>query len=226
MKRICREYGLRILVWTLVLLGFLYAFAALIDECYPSPTGTEVVPESQPAEPETKPVQDQHVTSSAHGRGNEVVAPTANGDVSGRPDLYLSHPAGEARLVAVSRAPAGSLSSQPAGEPAVGRRCTTDSTPAGVVYRVTAYCSCKLCCGPRACGITASGKPVSANGGRFVAADRSIPFGTMLTIPGYGTVPVLDRGGAIRGNRIDLYFPTHQTARRVGVKYLNVKEIH
>jgi 3D (Asp-Asp-Asp) domain-containing protein len=91
--------------------------------------------------------------------------------------------------------------------------------------RCSAYCQCKVCCGPKACGITASGKPVSANGGKFVAADKRIPFGTMLEIPGYADgqpVPVLDRGGAIKGNRLDLYFPTHQQARNWGVRYIDV----
>ena len=90
---------------------------------------------------------------------------------------------------------------------------------------VTAYCPCPECCGPDARGITASGRPVSANGERFVAADRDIPFGTMLVIPGYNDgrpVEVLDRGGAIKGNRLDVYFPTHAEARRWGRQWLTV----
>lgn len=93
---------------------------------------------------------------------------------------------------------------------------------------VTAYCPCTVCCGPQAQGVTASGRPVSANGGRFVAADRDIPFGTMLVIPGYHDgrpVEVLDRGGAIEGNRLDVYFPTHDEARRWGVRKLTVARL-
>lgn len=74
-------------------------------------------------------------------------------------------------------------------------------------------------------GITASGKPVTANGGKFCAADKSIPFGTMIDIPGYGVVPVLDRGGAIRGNRLDVFIPDLDAARRWGVKWLDVEVI-
>ncbi|MDD4888891.1 MAG: 3D domain-containing protein [Phycisphaerae bacterium] len=88
--------------------------------------------------------------------------------------------------------------------------------------RVTAYCPCAKCCGAWSDGITASGEPVTANGGRFCAADKSIPFGTMLDIPGYGTVPVLDRGGAIKGDRIDVFFPSHQEALAWGVRWLDV----
>ena len=90
---------------------------------------------------------------------------------------------------------------------------------------VTAYCPCKVCCGPNAAGITASGRPVSANAGRFVAADRAVPFGTMLVIPGYNAgrpVEVLDRGGAIRGDHLDVFFATHDEALRWGKQWLEV----
>lgn len=89
-----------------------------------------------------------------------------------------------------------------------------------VLMEVTAYCPCPKCCGKNARGITASGKPVSYNAGRFVAADTArLPFGTKLKIPGYHdgeVVEVLDRGGAIKGDRLDVYFPDHETARRWG----------
>jgi 3D (Asp-Asp-Asp) domain-containing protein len=90
---------------------------------------------------------------------------------------------------------------------------------------VTAYCACKKCCGPRAQGITASGRPVSFNGGRFVAADRDLSFNTRLRIPGYAdgqAVPVLDRGGAIKGDKLDVYFPTHAEARQWGRRFIPV----
>lgn len=91
---------------------------------------------------------------------------------------------------------------------------------------VTAYCPCTKCCGPSAQGITASGKPVSHNNGRFVAADKSIlPFGTKLQIPGYhGAMPVevLDTGSAIKGHRLDVYFSSHQTALEWGKRWVDV----
>ncbi|WP_428939864.1 3D domain-containing protein [Fontivita pretiosa] len=84
---------------------------------------------------------------------------------------------------------------------------------------ITAYCPCSKCCGPNAQGITASGKHVSYNHGKFVAADTSIlPFGTRLLIPGYAAEPVevIDRGGAIKGNKLDVFFPTHEEALKWG----------
>ena len=88
-----------------------------------------------------------------------------------------------------------------------------------VMMEVTAYCPCTKCCGPEAQGLTASGKPVSYNDGRFVAADRKFSFGTKLSIPGYGdgrAVEVIDRGGAIKGERLDVFFPTHAEALKWG----------
>ena len=94
---------------------------------------------------------------------------------------------------------------------------------------VTAYCPCVKCCGPNAQGITASGKLITHNGGKFVAADTSLlPFGTKLVIPGYAdnqAVEVADRGGAIKGNKLDLFFPTHEAALVWGRQMVEVTVI-
>ena len=87
------------------------------------------------------------------------------------------------------------------------------------IYKITAYCSCAKCCG-KTNGITASGKKAKA--GRTIAAPRGFKFGTKLSINGK-TYIVEDRGGAIKGNRIDLYVNSHSEALRWGVRYLPVK---
>ena len=89
-------------------------------------------------------------------------------------------------------------------------------------YRVTAYCPCEKCCGKCADGYTASGRPAV---GKIVAAPSTIPFGTVLKIPGYGVAAVQDRGGTITGNRLGVLFDTHQEALNWGVQELMVKEI-
>ena len=92
--------------------------------------------------------------------------------------------------------------------------------------QVTAYCACKKCCGRSARGLTASGRRVSYNGGAFVAADTALlPFGTKLQIPGYHgakAVEVIDRGGAIKGRHIDVFFPSHEQAIEWGNQWLDV----
>ena len=93
-----------------------------------------------------------------------------------------------------------------------------------IEMRVTAYCPCSQCCGEFSDGITACGHEIQP-GDTFVAADRRYPFGTEMLIPGYSTgqpVKVLDRGGAIKGNRLDVFFATHEEALEWGVQYLTV----
>ncbi len=91
---------------------------------------------------------------------------------------------------------------------------------------VTAYAPDARSCGDFADGQTATLHAVTTNAGRLVAADtRVLPYGSMLSIPGYdnGSIaPVLDCGGAIKGNRLDLLFPTHAQARDWGVRRLKV----
>jgi len=94
----------------------------------------------------------------------------------------------------------------------------------GIQMRVTAYCPCPKCCGQYSDGVTACGHKIRP-GDTFVAADRRYSFGTEMLIPGYSNsqpVQVLDRGGAIKGNRLDVFFATHQEALEWGVKYLEV----
>ncbi len=93
-----------------------------------------------------------------------------------------------------------------------------------IEMRVTAYCPCPKCCGEYSDGVTACGYEIRP-GDTFVAADRRYSFGTEMLIPGYSNsraVKVLDRGGAIKGNRLDVFFATHQEALEWGVKYLEV----
>ena len=92
--------------------------------------------------------------------------------------------------------------------------------------RVTAYSPDERSCGDSADGITASGYSVSTNGGFLVAADpKVLPLGSLVSVPGYDSgevVPVLDVGGAIKGARLDVLFPTHEEAVRWGVRALDV----
>jgi len=89
-----------------------------------------------------------------------------------------------------------------------------------VEMNVSAYCPCEKCCGEFADGITASGVPAI---GKIIAAPRNYSFGTKMDVPGYGEAIVLDRGGVITDNRIDLLFSTHQEALNFGRQNLTVK---
>lgn len=91
---------------------------------------------------------------------------------------------------------------------------------------VTAYSPDARSCGEFADGRTASMKSVWTNGGCLVAADSKVlPIGSLVTVPGYAgdmVVPVLDRGGKIKGTRLDVLYPTHEIALSWGVQRLPV----
>jgi len=89
-----------------------------------------------------------------------------------------------------------------------------------LIFKVTAYTNSEKCCTPYFDGITASGYKLR-KGNKLCAA--TLPFCTVLKIPGYGIAPVLDRGGAIKEGCIDVYFDTEQEALEWGVKYLEVE---
>lgn len=87
-------------------------------------------------------------------------------------------------------------------------------------FRLTAYCPCMKCCG-KSDGITSTG--TTAAEGRTIAVDpRVIPYGSSVTIyfsDGTShTYTAEDCGGAIKENRIDVFFDDHQAAREFGVQ--------
>lgn len=98
-------------------------------------------------------------------------------------------------------------------------------------FKLTAYCHCVKCCGiwsaehPSRIGTgyvqkTSSG--TIAQAGRTVAVDPSvIPYGTVLIINGREYVAE-DSGGVIKGNRLDIYFDSHESALAFGVQTANV----
>lgn len=63
-------------------------------------------------------------------------------------------------------------------------------------------------------GITASGLMVTEN--RTLACPPNFPFGAKLSIEGMGVYRCEDRGGAIKGNHIDIYMETKSEAFAFG----------
>lgn len=74
-------------------------------------------------------------------------------------------------------------------------------------------------------GITTSGTVAKReeDGYSSVAVDpRVIPLGTKLYIDGYGYAIAEDTGGAIKGNRVDLFFNSNSEVDNWGVKWVDV----
>ena len=55
-----------------------------------------------------------------------------------------------------------------------------------------------------------------------VAMNKSIPFGTKVYIEGVGERVVQDRGGSIKGNKIDIFFDNHSDALKFGRRTVNL----
>ena len=95
----------------------------------------------------------------------------------------------------------------------------TEDTYLGT-FKLTAYCPCEKCCGEWADGITYTGTKATA--GRTIAVDPDvIPLNSIVFIDGKSYIAE-DIGGAIDGNRIDIYFDTHQEALEFGIQSANV----
>lgn len=73
--------------------------------------------------------------------------------------------------------------------------------------------------------LTASGRSVERNpeGISTVAVDPSvIPFGTYLYIEGYGYAVAADKGSAIKGNEVDIFFNNYDECYNWGRKTVKV----
>lgn len=95
---------------------------------------------------------------------------------------------------------------------------------ASELWKITAYCACKSCCG-KTDGITASGKKALYG----MVACNWLPFGTKIYIKNLGYFTVADRGAkSLFGDKkhhikhLDVYLPEHSQALRFGVKYRDV----
>lgn len=86
-------------------------------------------------------------------------------------------------------------------------------------FKLTAYCTCSICCGKWAGGGTASG--AAPTPGRTVAM-AGVPFGTKLSINGHIYV-VEDRGTAY--GHVDILMASHEEALQFGLKYADVYQV-
>ena len=98
-------------------------------------------------------------------------------------------------------------------------------------FILTAYCPCEICCGEYG-----KNRPVDENGkivvygsigerlkqGVSIAVDPSvIPYGSKVEIEGH-VYTAQDCGGAIKKNRVDVYFENHKEAWNFGEKQKDV----
>ena len=100
-----------------------------------------------------------------------------------------------------------------------------------IQFTATGYCACQKCCG-KTNGVTASGAKAVA--GITVAMPSSYSFGTKIQLKsangnlmnGGNYYTVQDRGGAIKSNRIDIFFSSHQEALNFGRRTVYLKVVN
>lgn len=143
--------------------------------------------------------------------GSVLYFNTSTGDSFNTPqETYASQAVQEAQEAQKAK----QLAEQQAAAQAASRTTQVNGRTASYLgrFKLTGYCPCSQCSegfGTR----TATGTRAVA--GRTVAVDpRVIPYGTHLLINGHEYIAE-DRGGAVRGNHIDVYYNTHAEARNV-----------
>ncbi|MCJ7841244.1 LysM peptidoglycan-binding domain-containing protein [Lederbergia sp. NSJ-179] len=95
--------------------------------------------------------------------------------------------------------------------------------PEGKEMTVTATAYTASCNG--CSGITATGLDLKKNPNQKVIAvdPKVIPLGSKVHVEGYGTAVAGDTGGAIKGNKIDLFIPSKADAIKFGVRTVKIK---
>lgn len=90
-----------------------------------------------------------------------------------------------------------------------------------ITVTATAYtASCEGCSGITATGVNIKDNPDK----KVISVDPSvIPLGTEVYVEGYGYAVAADTGGAIKGNKIDVFIPDQQDAINWGKQQVEVK---
>jgi len=105
--------------------------------------------------------------------------------------------------------------------PTIIRRGELPSRGGRILYMVaTAYDPSPASCGRYASGRTAIG--LKATKGVIAVDPKVIPLGTRVFVEGYGPAIAGDVGGAIKGNKIDVCFPTRREALQWGRRTVKV----
>ncbi|RBP07967.1 3D domain-containing protein [Rossellomorea aquimaris] len=106
-------------------------------------------------------------------------------------------------------------------QPAAEEPAAQEEAVKEITVEATAYtASCEGCSGTTATGVNLLENPDA----KVIAVDPNvIPLGSKVYVEGYGYATAEDTGGAIKGNRIDVFIPSKDQAVDWGRKSVNVK---
>ncbi|GAA3343610.1 3D domain-containing protein [Deinococcus persicinus] len=166
----------------------------------------------------SKAVTDKPIKPAAHAAKETTTSITNNTTaVESKPEETVSSTSNTAPKDSAPEATAPSTSTTASKENAPEANKTASKE---IIVEASAYtASCEGCS-----GITATGMNLKANpNAKVISVDPAvIPLGSKVYVEGYGEAIAGDTGGAIKGKRIDVFFPSQQDAINFGVKQLKV----
>lgn len=166
----------------------------------------------------SKAVTDKPIKPAAHAAKETTTSITNNTTaVESKPEETVSSTSNTAPKDSAPEATAPSTSTTASKENAPEANKTASKE---IIVEASAYtASCEGCS-----GITATGTNLKANpNAKVISVDPAvIPLGSKVYVEGYGEAIAGDTGGAIKGKRIDVFFPSQQDAINFGVKQLKV----
>lgn len=152
------------------------------------------------------------------GPGYEDVIEETDGRPSDPMEMALLKKAAEASSSETKAADADGLpASETEKQPEAPEKTATAGASYGT-FKISGYCNCSRCSGGN--NYTYSGTVPKANHTLSADLDK-FPLGTKLYIDGVVYI-VEDMGGGVLGDRLDIFFDTHEEALDYGVKEVEV----
>jgi len=159
---------------------------------------------------------------SWNGISGYMIYPGDSLTVKGGTAAAEKAPAKTAAAPAPAKSAAPAKAPAPASAPAE-KAPAAASTQSGKTMTVSATAYTAYCAG--CSGTTATGIDLRSNPNqKVIAVDPSvIPLGSKVWVEGYGEAIAGDTGGAIKGNKIDLFIPSQGAALEFGRKDVTIK---
>ncbi|MBU8771919.1 3D domain-containing protein [Cytobacillus oceanisediminis] len=148
-------------------------------------------------------------------------APEAKPQAKSNPEPEPAKPAAEAKpATEPAKAEAESKPAAEAEAEAPAETANNETAQNVLNMEATAYTAdCEGCSGITATGINLKENPDQ----KVISVDPNvIPLGTKVHVEGYGNAVAGDTGGAIKGNKIDIFMPSQEDAINFGRKTVKV----
>ncbi|WP_217581654.1 LysM peptidoglycan-binding and 3D domain-containing protein [Lysinibacillus sp. GbtcB16] len=171
----------------------------------------------------SKAVTDKPIKPTAHA-AKETTTSVTNNTTAVESKLEATAPSTSTTASKDSApeatAPSTSTTASKENAPEANASSTNKTASKEIIVEASAYtASCEGCS-----GITSTGMNLKTNpNAKVISVDPAvIPLGSKVYVEGYGEAIAGDTGGAIKGKRIDVFFPSQQDAINFGVKQLKV----